>query len=242
MSMKTKQFQNQDTIPFRRLRGFVFSLMVSQLITRKQVKRRILLLAERVEWVTWVEVNFPSYKFFWTREALWKEMQKLLNERSDWKVYEFGVAWGYATNFWTSRIRNGIVEWHGFDRFTGLPRSWRDLEQSSFDAGGIPPAITDPRVTWHVGDVEQELPKLEITHGPKIVLFDLDIYEPTLFAWTVLSPGLSPGDLLFFDEGFDQDERRVINENVRLDFELTVIGFTHTAIAFKLGNRLERQN
>jgi len=238
--MKTKQFQNQDTIPFRRLRGFVFSFIVSQLITRKQVRRRTLLLAERVEWITWVEVNFLNYKLYWTREALWKEMQKLLNESNDWKVYEFGVAWGYATNFWTSRIADGIIEWHGFDRFTGLPRSWRDLEQSSFDAGGIPPAIADPRVTWYVGDVEQELPKLEITPGPKIVLFDLDIYEPTLFAWTVLSPRLSPGDLLFFDEGFDQDERRVINENVRLDFELTVIGITHTAIAFRLGNRLKR--
>lgn len=173
--MKTNQFQNQDTVPFRRIRGLVFSFMVSRLIARKQLRRRTLLLAERVEWVTWVEVNFLKYNFYWTREALWKEMQKLLGELDDWKVYEFGVAWGYATNFWTSRVGDGIIAWHGFDRFTGLPRSWRDLEQSSFDASGIPPAITDPRVTWHVGDVELELPKLEITPGPKIVLFDLDI-------------------------------------------------------------------
>lgn len=103
------------------------------------------------------------------------------------------------------------------------------------------PPITDTRVIWHVGDVEQELPKLEIVSGPKIVLFDLDIYEPTLFAWKTLSPYLSSGDLLYFDEGFDEDERRVINENVRLDFELTVVGITHTAIAFKLGQRLRNQ-
>jgi hypothetical protein len=237
---ETKKFQNQDTVPFRRLRNSIFSFVVSQLISRKSFRRRTLLLAERVEWITWVEDNFLNYNFYWTREALWIEMQKLLGEHNDWKVYEFGVAWGYATNFWTSRIRYRFIAWHGFDRFTGLPRSWRDLEQSSFGTGGIPPAVTDPRVAWHVGDVEQELPKLEITPGPKIVLFDLDIYEPTLFAWTMLSPHLSPGDLIFFDEGFDQDERRVINESVRLDFELNVVGITHTAIAFKLGNRLRR--
>lgn len=235
-----KRFQDQDTVSLRRIRGLIFSFLVSQLIDREQVRRRTLLLAERVEWIAWIESNYPNYKFYWSREALWKQMQKLLGGLHNWKVYEFGVAWGYATNFWLSRVENGIIEWHGFDRFTGLPRSWRDLEQSAFDAGGIPPAIEDRRVTWYIGDVEQELPKLAITPGPKIVLFDLDIYEPTFFAWTVLSPLLSPGDLIYFDEGFDQDERRVINERVRLDFELNVIGITHSAIAFKLGSRIKR--
>ena len=236
-----KPFQDQDTGPFRRSRGFIFSLLVSQFRLHKSIRRRIGLLAERAEWITWVENSFQQHKFYWTREALWKQMHSLLSERNDWTVYEFGVAWGYATNFWTSRIKHGMSQWHGFDRFTGLPRSWRDLEEKSFDAGGIPPPITDTRVIWHVGDVEQELPKLEIVSGPKIVLFDLDIYEPTLFAWKTLSPYLSSGDLLYFDEGFDEDERRVINENVRLDFELTVVGITHTAIAFKLGQRLRNQ-
>ena len=55
------------------------------------------------------------------------------------------------------------------------------------------------------------------------------------------SPITSSGDLLYFDEGFDEDERRVINENVRLDFELTVVGITHSAIAFKLGQRLRNE-
>ena len=196
------------------------------------------MLAESVEWVTYVENNFQQSKLYWKREALWNEMHLLLLERSKWTVYEFGVAWGFATNYWTSRVKHEISEWHGFDRFTGLPRSWRDLKEQAFDAGGNAPAMTDPRIIWHVGDVEQELPKLGIADGPKIVLFDLDIYEPTLFAWKMLCPFLSFGDLIYFDEGFDQDERRVIDENVRMDFELTVVGITHTAIAFKLGKRL----
>lgn len=168
-------------------------------------------------------------------------MHSLISKHENWTAYEFGVAWGFATHYWTSRIKHGVSKWHGFDRFTGLPRSWRELEKKFFDAGGIPSAITDNRIIWHVGDVEQELPKVEIVAGPKIVLFDLDIYEPTLFAWKTLCPCLSTGDLLYFDEGFDQDERRVINENVRLDFELTVTGITHSAIAFKLGRRLSNE-
>ena len=168
-------------------------------------------------------------------------MHSLISKHENWTAYEFGVAWGFATHYWTSRIKHGVSKWHRFDRFTGLPRSWRELEKKFFDAGGIPSAITDNRIIWHVGDVEQELPKVEIVAGPKIVLFDLDIYEPTLFAWKTLCPCLSTGDLLYFDEGFDQDERRVINENVRLDFELTVTGITHSAIAFKLGRRLSNE-
>ena len=120
----------------------------------KSTRRRIGLLAERVEWTTWIEDNFQWHKFFWTREALWKEMHSLLAERSSWTVHEFGVAWGFATHYWTSRVKQEIPEWHGFDRFTGLPRDWCDLKEQAFDAGGIPPAITDPRITRHVGDVE----------------------------------------------------------------------------------------
>lgn len=64
------------------------------------------------------------------------------------------------------------------------------------------------------------------------------MYEPTKFAWSYLLPYLHPGDLVYFDEAHDCDERRVITENVQKHFELETIGFTHTAIAFKLGRRI----
>ena len=49
-------------------------------------------------------------------------------------------------------IRDGLVaqrlpytsgsSWDGFDRFTGLPRAWHDLEERAFDAGGhIPQSV-----------------------------------------------------------------------------------------------------
>lgn len=46
------------------------------------------------------------------------------------------------------------------------------------------------------------------------------------------------GDLIYFDEAFDLDERQVIKQNVLKEFEVEVVGFTHTAIAFKLRSRV----
>jgi hypothetical protein len=45
-----------------------------------------------------------------------------------------------------------------------------------------------------------------------LVLFGLDIYEPTAFAWEVTSAHLRAGDVIHLDEAFDGDERRVLNE------------------------------
>jgi hypothetical protein len=165
-------------------------------------------------------------------------MQTLIKKRVDWCVYEFGVAFGYTTNYWLLRCNKEIRTWNGFDRFTGLPRPWRDLPMNAFDANGRAPEIDDPRVTWFVGNVNELLPTVKIESCPKLIIFDLDVYEPTEFAWSYLEPYLHPGDLVYFDEAYDFDERRVITDNVQKHFSLETIGFTHTAIAFKLGQRI----
>jgi len=236
--MKSKPFRNQDTEPHRKIRNFIFSFLVSRIRKRRSLQRRIHLLAERAEWTTWVETRFGIVNFYWSREKLWNQVYKLMcttnNPRT---VLEFGVAWGYATNFWLSKDGGVIRSWHGFDRFTGLPRSWRDLEAGAFNAEGSPPNISDPRVVWHVGDVEKQLPELTTDNNSKLILFDLDLFEPTEFAWLHLRDGLKAGDIVYFDEGFDVDERRVIEEYVLLDFKVQVIGFTYNAIAFHLNER-----
>ncbi len=233
-----KQFQNQDTEPFRRTRNFVFSFIVLMLRRFLGLRRRVSLLGERVEWVSWLETTFGEYRFFWARESLWNVLLKELDDTQDWTVLEFGVAWGYTSNYWLKRSNSNLLSWHGFDRFTGLPRSWRDLEENTFSADGAPPPIKDPRVVWHVGDVEQQLPMLSVPSGRKVVLFDLDLYEPTAFAWNYLFSTLAPGDLLYFDEAFDNDERQVITELLLPNFDVSVIGATHTALAFRLIQKL----
>jgi hypothetical protein len=129
------------------------------------------------------------------------------------------------------------VRWDGFDRFTGLPRAWRGLDEGAFDTGGRPPDIGDPRVTWHVGNVEDTLIDLTLDRSDGfrlVVLFDLDIFEPSLVAWDYLFGSLRPGDMLYFDEAFDLDERRLLNEYVLPTGGYEPIGATPTGLALQV--------
>ena len=121
--------------------------------------------------------------------------------------------------------------------FTGLPRAWRDLPAGHFDADGKPPAIDDERVSWHIGDTHETLPRLGLAEhrdSQWLVLFDLDLYEPTLAAWNLLQPFLEPGDLLYFDEAIDSDERRVLNEQVLAETAVSPIGTTTNSLGLKV--------
>ena len=129
---------------------------------------------------------------------------------------EFGVAHGYATNWWLTRLGRDVA-WHGFDRFTGLPRAWNAFEEGAFGNGGKPPAMDDDRLHWHVGNVEDTLKEVNLSTARDaqwLVLFDLDIYEPTAFAWDVIGTHLRAGDLIYLDEAYDRDERRVLDEMI----------------------------
>ena len=142
---------------------------------------------------------------------------------------EFGVAWGCATNWWLCRLRGRDVVWHGFDRFTGLPRAWREHQEGAFDAGGKPPPINDERVRWHIGDVEDTLGAVDLVavrDAQWLVLFDLDIYEPTAFAWEVISAHLRPGDIIYLDEAMDPEERRVLDEMILPSIGCEPVGTT----------------
>jgi O-methyltransferase len=150
---------------------------------------------------------------------------------------EFGVAAGAASRHWLSEINNPDLKWHGFDVFTGLPEAWTRggvefAEQGMFDAGGTPPDIRDPRVTWHVGLVEDTLPKLDLDiNGALCVLLDFDLYGPTAFALNWLAERLKAGDLLYFDEAYDPwHERRAIDEFLDAGHRVRAIGATGIAL------------
>lgn len=166
-----------------------------------------------------------------SRERLWNRCRQQLHA-SPLVVFEFGVAHGYATNWWLQRLGRNVT-WHGFDRFTGLPRAWAVHEEGAFDNGGQPPAINDPRVHWHVGDVQDTLKEIDVTRSGErwLILFDLDIYEPTAYAWKKLAEHLRPGDVIYFDEPCDHDERRVLDELVLPSIQCEPIGVTAAALA-----------
>lgn len=196
------------------------------------------------EYLTWQdEVLAARPPLHDQREQLWASLVGQLDPGSRLVVFEFGVAWGYATDWWLRHLAEAGVDdlaWHGFDRFTGLPRAWRDHTAGTYDAGGEPPAIDDPRITWHVGDVGDTLPTLDL-HAARdarwLVLFDLDLFEPTAEAWNVLSPQLREGDLIYFDEAMDDDERRVLDELVLPSGTFEPVGTTALALGLRVRAR-----
>jgi hypothetical protein len=148
-------------------------------------------------------------------------------------VFEYGVAHGYLTAYLLKRFNKKIVEWNGFDTFSGLSDSWRTLPRAYFDNGGVPPLIDDQRITWHVGRVEQTLHHDIVFSTETIALhiFDLDLYEPSLFVWNKIKNQLKTGDILYFDEAFDQNERKLLIEDVLLFGDFKFIGCTIMALA-----------
>jgi hypothetical protein len=195
-------------------------------------------LGQSANYVQWLIDTFKEKpNLILTREEVWAKLIAGVARDRPVVVWEFGVAWGYSTDWWLKRLPSKDLKWHGFDRFTGLPRAWRTYKAGDLDAGGEPPAINDPRVTWHVGDVEDTLPRVEVVRDPGaqwVILFDLDIYEPTSFAWNHLRRYLRPGDLIYFDEAFDDDERRVLNEGIVRNPEVKVSLYAASPLALAL--------
>src|ERR1700682_3247309 len=78
------------------------------------------------DYATWKRARLAGKgrPLFAHRERLWQAIQPSLAGRGALSVLEFGVAWGYATQWWLSRLSHPDVEWHGFDTFTGVPTTW----------------------------------------------------------------------------------------------------------------------
>lgn len=204
-------------------------LFAGSAVLRQKVKNA----GDIADYVGWQLDRFGTTHTYTKREDLWADLVGRLDRSQPLTVLEFGVAWGYTTAWWLDRIDNPALIWHGFDRFTGLPRAWRGMPEGAFDAAGRPPQVSDERVHWHIGDVEQtlaELPEKDLTGPRRVVLFDLDIYEPTAAAWRHVAPWLRAGDLLYFDEAMDDDERRVLDELVLPTGAVEYLGATASAL------------
>lgn len=188
-------------------------------------------IADFIDWQHRVYASPPA--FFGRREKLWERLAKRLDPNRPLVALEFGVAWGYATNWWLCRLGGRDVVWHGFDRFTGNPRAARALRRGAWDAGGEPPAIEDERVRWHVGDVEDTFGEIDLAavrDSQWLILFDLGFYEPTAFVWEVISAHLRPGDLMYLDEAAESEERRVLDEMILPSNICEPIGATPLAL------------
>ncbi len=204
------------------------------------LRRRMRNAGEIADFIDWQTNLFGRTTIYRSREHLWSALARRMDSGRSWHGIEFGVAWGYATGWWLDRFPGSpVTTWDGFDRFTGLPRAWREHDEGTFDTGGDPPLIDDPRLVWHIGDVEETVGAMDLARvagGGRLVLFDLDIYEPTVAAWALVQTLLQPGDLLYFDEAMDADERRVIIELVLPSGQFEYVGCTSLALALAVSH------
>jgi hypothetical protein len=143
-------------------------------------------------------------------------LSKLLVSTSPVSIFEFGVAYGEASRWWLSKLPSQTLKYGGFDLFTGLPTAWRNMPAGAFNANGQTPQIDDGRVTWFVGDVGETIKQVDWNEhiGQRLFIFDLDLFSPSLAVWEVIQDKIKPGDLLYFDEAFDIDERLLLQTYV----------------------------
>lgn len=199
-------------------------------------------LGELADYSTWIRRNFGETPIYLHRELLWERVLPHLRVEN-LTVMEFGVAWGYATKWWLTRLESPSLRWYGFDTFTGLPESYRHMDPGTFSADGLTPTIDDTRVTWVAGLAEETIPEFEFAQEPRgrmFLFFDFDLYGPSLVAWEHFSGWLKPGDILYFDESYDSNERRLLDEHLLPHHRFRAIGATTTTLALEyLGARGE---
>lgn len=201
------------------------------------LRDKIANIGEIAGYLSWIDRHFSGRRVLCSRrEHVWRQMLRFASSTSV-RGLEFGVAWGYATQWWLRHSPQPGLRWEGFDRFVGLPRAWRQLPAGAFNAAGQTPDLEDPRLIWHVGDVEDTLAMVDWSRRANeqwIILFDLDLFEPTLAVWQAVSPFLQPGDLLYFDEAFDRDERHVLDHWILPFARFDLIAYSPLALALRL--------
>lgn len=234
--MAKDPFPDALPLPFHRR---MQAVAAARLFWRSPTLRQKATAAGQVaEYVAWQERVFGRrLDLYSRREKLWEQCLARLNPDRPLLVLEFGVAHGYATNWWLNRLGQDVI-WHGFDRFTGLPRAWKDFGEGAFSNDGQPPEMNDPRVHWHVGDVEDTLKTVDLSahrEGKQwMVLFDLDLYEPTAFAWGVLEDYMRSGDVIYLDEAGDDDERKALDEVILPSIKCEPIAATPVGLGLVL--------
>jgi len=235
MHWEDRRFQNRELI----------SVQITKILQLLPGLRRVIAdFGALANYVNWVESRFPGTKFYGSRKRLIKLILKSV-ENKKVQVLELGVARGALTRWSLSVSNNSQLSWTGFDTFSGLPADWlRDgavyLAKGSFSTDGKQPQICDSRLRFVVGDITEtskQIPSLlQIDNrGIAFVLFDLDLFNPSLVAWQEMSPYLRSGDILYFDQAFDREgEQRLIADYVLVEKRVEVLGKSVIGLALQI--------
>lgn len=119
-------------------------------------------------------------------------------------ILEFGVGGGDSIRQIAAQTAGRTV--HGFDSFEGLPEDWagRHEERGHYSLGGTPPDVP-ANVILHRGLFDATLPGfLEAHDGPcALIHVDCDLYSSARFVLETLTPRITPGTVILFDEYFN---------------------------------------
>lgn len=220
---------------------FIYFLVARLANLSKIYQTKISRFGEISAFVRFIQRVYPKVdiRIFNSKDTL-REVAISYVKRSNLEVdvFEFGVATGVGTRWLIEQFGSNLRKFYGFDRFTGLPRSWRGLKEGHFTNGGVPPSIQDSRISWFVGDAGvtlaqnfSHIPELQTpSSNPKFVIFDMDIFEPSLDVYTLLKPALRKGDWVLFDEAFDSENELIVLKMFLSDFNTELIGITSEAV------------
>lgn len=199
-------------------------------------------LIEVLEFRIWVNQKFGDVPQFKNKKKLLNMLIDEANKASfqtpprgrDVLYIEFGVAFGETTEYLVSRTTNTFL-YHGFDTFEGLPKAWRRLPIGAMSSNSQTPNIVRSNVFFHKGLIQETIKEVNFDSTfMKCFIFDFDLYEPTLFAFKHVLPDIKSGDIVYFDEAFDSDERVIIENYFINQFKYLVIGASPFSLVFKV--------
>jgi hypothetical protein len=132
----------------------------------------------------------------------------LKNHTNNDLYLEFGVYKGHSINSFSKILEkfDKSITVHGFDSFEGLSHDWLAHRQTkgAYDLKGkIPGAKSN--VNFVKGMVENTLPKFLEEHQDKInfIHFDMDIYEPTKIALSLMKSRLKKGCIILLAQCYN---------------------------------------
>jgi hypothetical protein len=226
MSKRSKSYGNlSDVTQF-----FVFyaSLALSKI---DPISFKLKSLLETADYRIFLANQFGSKPTHKNKKSLILSVLEWQERAEETHYIEFGVAFGETAKL-ISQNAKGLYFYSGFDTFEGLPESWRRLKVGAFSNQGQIPIIGLPNFEFHKGLIKNTIRDIQLRKETnKVILFDFDLYEPTLLAFNFVEPYLKKGDILYFDEAFDSAERTILENYVLRKFEVKHLASTSFAIA-----------
>ena len=177
-------------------------------------------------------------KLFFNRWDFFDEIIKLTDQSRPF--YEFGVWNGVSFQYLINTYKKGF----GFDTFTGLPDSWREISAGTYSSFGSVPKIKGGN--FIVGKFEDTLPDFFAKKRSlaSLINFDADLYSSTLCALNYTKNIIDKKTILIFDEflmnkEWEEDEFKALNEfcnNFTYSYNVLAVSFFSKQIAVKINN------